>query len=88
MNAERAITVTLGDLQRSVDARVQSGEYESESEVLQEAVRALDRHDAALTAYYREKIQEALDEPQPDIPMEEVFAELEAYHAEQVKAGR
>jgi antitoxin ParD1/3/4 len=32
-------------------------------------------------------VQEALDDPRPTIPAEEVFARLRAYHAERLKAA-
>ena len=44
----RPTTVTLGDLQKGVEARVKSGAYASASEVMRAAVRALDREEAAI----------------------------------------
>jgi antitoxin ParD1/3/4 len=86
MRTAKPITVTLGELQRRVDVRVQSGEYSSASEVVRAGLRALDREEDALTEIWRRKIQESLDDPRPTVPAEDVFRELREYHAERVKA--
>jgi antitoxin ParD1/3/4 len=82
----RPITVTLGELQERVDSRVQSGAYASVSEVLRAAVRALDREDAALDDWLRERIEEALADPRPNVPAREVFERLREHHAARLKA--
>jgi len=87
MNSSRAITIELGDEQELLDAQLRSGLYGSASEVVQAALRALERESDVEADDLRAKIQEALDDPSPDVPMEEVFAELRMYHAQQVKAG-
>ncbi len=38
-------------------------------------------------AYLRAKVLEALNDPRPTIPAEEVFAKLRAHHAERLKAA-
>ncbi|MGU3326453.1 type II toxin-antitoxin system ParD family antitoxin [Methylobacterium mesophilicum] len=88
MRASKPVTVTLGELQEDVDARVTSGRYASVSEVLRAGLRALDREEAALDAVLRQKVQEALDDPRPAIPADEVFAELRAHHAKRMKAAK
>jgi antitoxin ParD1/3/4 len=82
----RPITVTLGELQERVDSRVQSGAYASVSEVLRAAVRALDREDAALDDWLRERIEEALTDPRPNVPARDVFERLRQHHAERLSA--
>ena len=47
----------------------------------------IDESDPAWQAYVRQKIREALDDPRPDIPAEEAFAEVYA-HIQQRRAGR
>lgn len=84
----RPITVTLGDLQEHVEARVQSGAYASASEVLRAAVRALDREEAALTELLRQKVEEALADPRPSVPARKAFKRLRERHARRVKAER
>ena len=81
----RPVTVTLGDLQDRVSARVKSGAYTSTSEVLRAAVRALDREDAAIDDWLRQKIAESLDDPRPEIPASEIFRDLRAHHARRLK---
>jgi antitoxin ParD1/3/4 len=84
----RPITVTLGDLQERVQARVKSGAYASASEVLRAAVRALDREEAALDDWLRQRVNEAFADPRPNRPAREVFKRLRGHHAKQVKAAR
>jgi antitoxin ParD1/3/4 len=78
----------LGELQERVEERVTSGAYGSASEVLRAAIRALDREEAALTAWLRREVEEALADPRPPIPANEVFKQLRAHHARRVKAAR
>jgi len=86
MRTTKPITVTLGELQERVEARVQSGAYSSASEVVRAGLRALDREEQALDEMWRQKIQEAYDDPRPSISAKEAFAELRRHHAERVKA--
>ena len=87
MRTTKPITVTLGELQERVDARVKSGAYSSASEVVRAGLRALDREEEALDELMRRKVQESLDDPRPDIPLEEVFDRLERKHALRMKAS-
>jgi antitoxin ParD1/3/4 len=87
MGTTKPVTVTLGDMQDSVEARVRSGAYASVSEVVRAGLRALDREEAALEALLRQKVQEVLDDPSPAIPADQVFADLRAHHARRVKAS-
>ncbi len=88
MRSSKPITVTLGKQQASIDARLASGAYESASEVVRAALRALDREEAALNDILRRKIQEALDDPRPSVPMDEVFDRIERRHAERTRATK
>lgn len=87
MRTSKPVTVTLGKQQRSLDARLASGAYDSASEVMRAALRALDREEQAIDEIMRAKIREALDDPRPDIPGEEVFNRLERRHRERMKAS-
>jgi antitoxin ParD1/3/4 len=87
MHESNPITVTLGELQAKVDERVRSGEYGSASEVVRAGLRALDREEAALDDYLRSKIREALDDPRPSVPLDDVFERLERRHAARIEAG-
>jgi antitoxin ParD1/3/4 len=83
--ASKPVTVTLGDMQDRVSARVKSGAYASTSEVLRAAVRALDREDDAIGEWLRQRIAQSLDDPRPDIPARDVFRDLRAHHARRIK---
>ncbi|MDB5977041.1 MAG: putative addiction module antidote proteinCopG/Arc/MetJ family [Nevskia sp.] len=84
----RPVTVTLGDLQKHVDARVKSGSYASTSEVLRAAVRALDREESAVNDWLRQRVDDAFADPRPNVPAGDVFKRLRAHHAQQVKTER
>lgn len=84
----RPMTVTLGEMQAKVEARVASGDYASASEVIRAGLRALEREEREFDAILKAKVEEALADPRPSIPAEEVFAELRALHASRVAAKR
>lgn len=84
----RPITVTLGDLHERVETRVKSGSYASNSEVLRAAVRALDREEAAIAEWLRQKVDESLADPRPNIPAADVLKRLRAHHASKAKARK
>lgn len=88
MRTSKPITVTLGKQQHLLDERLESGAYDTASEVLRAALRALDREEQVLDAVIQAKIAEALEDPRPDIPAEDVFSELRAYRTEKMKAGK
>lgn len=82
----RSLTITLGDLDHRVTARVKSGAYASASEVLRAAVRALDREEAAVNEWLRQRVDEAFADQRTNIPARDVFRRLRRYHARQVKS--
>jgi antitoxin ParD1/3/4 len=84
----RPITVTLGDLQERVEARVKSGTYASASEVMRAALRALDREEAALTDWLRDRVDEAFADPRPNVSAGEVFKRLREHHARRLMTDR
>ena len=86
--SSKPITVTLGDMHPGVEARVRSGRYASASEVMRAALRALDREEAALDDWLRQKVEDAYADPRPDIPSEDVFAGLRQRYAGGIKAGK
>lgn len=87
MRNTRPISVTLGNLEQSVERRVASGDYASASEVIRAGLRALDREDEALDAVMKQRVREALDDPRPDVPADEVFARLRQRHEARVRNG-
>jgi len=100
-SAEKPVSVTLGPLAERVEARIRSGEYASVSDVICAGLQALDREEALLDRFFppidendpewiaqvREKVEDALADPRPPIPLEEAFAQLDAHIAAR-KAGR
>jgi len=76
----KPVTVTLGALGGMVQKRVASGRYASASEVVRAGLRALEREEQTFDAILKKKVEEALGDPRPAIPQEEVFAKLEALH--------
>ncbi|KIZ46419.1 MULTISPECIES: type II toxin-antitoxin system ParD family antitoxin [Rhodopseudomonas] len=84
MRTSKPITVTLGKQQTSVDRRLASGEYESASEVMRAALRALDREEALVNAAMHDKIAASLSDPRADLAAEDVFARLRDHHQQQV----
>jgi antitoxin ParD1/3/4 len=84
MRTSKPITVTLGKQQSSVDRRLASGEYESASEVMRAALRALDREEAFVNAAMREKIADSLADPRADLAAEDVFERLREHRQRQV----
>ncbi|MCJ2059410.1 type II toxin-antitoxin system ParD family antitoxin [Methylobacterium sp. J-048] len=82
MRTSKPIAANLRDSQASAEARTKSGRCASGDAVLQ----VLDRGDGALDAVLRWKVHEALDDPRPAIPADEVFAELRVHHVNRMKA--
>ncbi len=76
MRSSKPITVTLGKQQAILDAQLASAEYESASEVVRAGLRALDREEKAVTEFMKRRIAEALGDPRPSMPAEEVFARV------------
>lgn len=79
--ASRPVTVTLGELHKGVESRVQSGAYASASEVMRAALRALEREEAAIDGWLRRQVDEAFADPRPNAPARDVFRRLRAHHA-------
>lgn len=88
MRSSKPVTVTLGEMQDRVEARVRSGTYASVGEVVRAGLRAVEREEAAIETVLHQKVQEALDDPSQPLPADQVFAELRAHHAARRKADR
>ncbi|MCP1550585.1 MULTISPECIES: type II toxin-antitoxin system ParD family antitoxin [Methylorubrum] len=88
MRSSKPVTVTLGEMQDRVEARIRSGTYASVSEVVRAGLRALEREEAAIETVLHRKVQEALDDPSQPLPADQVFAELRAHHAGRRKADK
>jgi len=88
MRSSKPISVTLGPQHASLQRRLHSGEYASASEVLRQAMRALDREDAVLDEVLREKARAAMADRRPSVPAGDVFKRLRAHHARRTKAAK
>jgi antitoxin ParD1/3/4 len=75
------ISITLPhDMAAMVRAKVASGEYATESEVIRDGLRALQARDAAVEAWLREDVARSYDEykanPEIGVPADEVMARV------------
>jgi antitoxin ParD1/3/4 len=62
MRTTRQLSITLPlDMAESLRAKVRSGEYASESEVIREGLRTLLARDAAVEAWLRDEVGNAYD---------------------------
>jgi antitoxin ParD1/3/4 len=91
MRNTRPISITLPhDMAAMVKAKVSSGEYASESEVIRDGLRILQARDAAVERWLRDEVAKSYDEfaadPSIGIPAEEVMARLRASHRARVTA--
>lgn len=67
MRSTHQFTITLpDDLAKMVKAKVMSGEYASESDVVCDGLRALQEHDKALEHWLRTEVVAAYDELKAD----------------------
>lgn len=83
MTSSRAISVTLPDeMVELIEAKVASGGFSTESEVVSDGLRGLKARDAALDRWLRDEVVVSWDEYKADpsigIPAEEVSARLDA----------
>jgi antitoxin ParD1/3/4 len=92
MRNTQPLSITLPhDMAAMVKAKVASGEYATESEVIRDGLRALQARDAALEKWLREEVGKSYDEYAADpgigIPADEMMARLRAtYRARQTKS--
>jgi putative addiction module CopG family antidote len=67
MRSTQQFSVTLShELAKLVRNKVESGEYASESEVIREGLRALQRHERALEDWLREEVATTYDAMKAD----------------------
>ncbi|MCJ2023785.1 type II toxin-antitoxin system ParD family antitoxin [Methylobacterium sp. J-067] len=91
MRSGETISVTMApETLRAVRESVEAGEYESVDAALDEAVRALQRQRREKADHLeslRARIQRSLDDPRPELTIEEVEADMEVLFA-QARAAR
>ena len=67
MRTTQPLTITLPhDMVDMIKAKVSSGEYATESEVIRDGLRTLQARDAALEKWLREEVVESFDECEAD----------------------
>ena len=92
MRSTQQFSVTLtNEMAEMVRAKVESGQYASESEVIREGLRALQAHERALNTWLREQVAPAYHamkaDPSRAVSVEKVRASLAAARRSSLKAG-
>jgi len=92
MRSTRQLSITLtNELAEMVRAKVDSGEYASESEVIRDGLRTLQLHERALETWLREQVAPAYDAikaaPSRAVSTERVRASLAAARKSSLRAG-
>ena len=92
MRSTRQLSITLPNkMAAMVCARVESGEYASESEIIRDGLRALEVRDRAFEAWLRNDVAAAYDamkaDPSRARSADQVRASLEAAHQSALSAG-
>lgn len=92
MRTTQQFSVTLSnELAEMVRSKVESGEYASESEVIREGLRALQRHERALEDWLRTEVAATFDamkaNPSSAVSVEHVRAELAKAHKKAKRAS-
>lgn len=82
----RKITVELPEETiREIEDRVRAGEFRSEGELLQTAVGRLDTPDPFSDEELFAKVEEALNDPRPDMSYEELVERTDKYMADRLR---
>ena len=92
MRTTQQFSITLPhEMAELVRAKVESGEYASESEVIRDGLRALQLHERALEAWLREQVAPAYDamkaDPSRAVSGRKVRASLAAAYKSSLRAG-
>ena len=85
MRSTMPISITLPhDMAAMVKAKVASGEYATESEVIRDGLRALQARDAAVESWLRDEVAKSYDEfaadPSASIPGNKIMGRLRRSH--------
>lgn len=76
--ADRDPALNLGQFTERAEAFLDDDFYESVEEVLDDALRLMEKRREAFNAMVREKIAEALADPRPSVPIDEAFDRIRA----------
>ncbi|MBA3920687.1 MAG: type II toxin-antitoxin system ParD family antitoxin [Nostocaceae cyanobacterium] len=91
MRTTQALTITLPhDMLEMVKAKVKSGEYATESEVIRDGLRTLQARDAALEKWLSEEVIKSYDECEADatlcVPAEQVMERIRTQYRKRTTA--
>ena len=91
MRSTQQLSVTVpNEMAQMIKAKVSSGEYASESEVIRDGLRALQARDAAMEKWLLREVAPAYDaimaDPARGLSAADVKANLAAQHAHALKA--
>ncbi len=82
-HAEKISVTITSEMLQTVRECVDSGEYASTSEIMRDALRLWTRQrdeDAERLAAIRSRIGRSIDDPRPDVPLDEAFDRIEQRH--------
>lgn len=86
MRDTKKVSVELGMQGASLRRHLRSGQYLDANEVIRDALRALDREEAALEEMLRMKVRASLANKKPNVSGDEAFRRIELRHARRMKA--
>ena len=84
----KAVRVELGAQHASLQRHLESGNYDDASEVVRDALRALDQRDAVFDEVLREEVRTSMADKRPSVPIDEVFKRARARIARTAKAAK
>ena len=87
MRTTQPLSITLPhEMAAMVKAKVASGEYASESEVIRDGLRSLQARDSALKSWLRGEVAKSYDafeiDPKSGVPADEIMERLRAAYRE------
>ena len=88
MAPSKTISVDLGDKQASLQRHLDSGHYKTASDVLQDALDALDERSVADDDLLREEVRISMADDRPGVPIDEAFKRVRAHIARSTKATK
>jgi antitoxin ParD1/3/4 len=92
MRTTQPLTITLPhDMLEMVKAKVSSGEYATESEVIRDGLRTLQARDNALEKWLQQEVVKSYDECEADptlaVPAEQVMTRIRAEYRKRTSRG-
>ncbi len=89
MAAGKAISIELKAQQQAILQRqLESGYYDNPSEVIGDALRALDQRETAYDDFLRAKVKASLANKRPSVPIDEAFTRARRAIARKGKAAK